>query len=60
MGRSLVDYRPGMGEGGQSDVSIGPLVVPTATLRENLETREGNMFKFSSSSWIGLVSGTNS
>lgn len=60
MGRSLVDYRPGMGEGGQCDVSIGPLVVPTATLRENLETREGNMFKFSSSTWIGLVSGTNS
>lgn len=43
-GLSLVDYRPGMGEGGQRDMSIGPLVVLTAILRETLETRDGNKF----------------
>lgn len=38
-------YRPGIGEGGQRDLSIGPLVVPTAILkRENLEMREVTHF----------------
>lgn len=35
-GSFQVDYRPGMGGGGQRDASIGPLVVLTASLRENL------------------------
>lgn len=43
-GLFLVDYRPGMGEGGQLDMSTGPLVVLTAILRENLKMSEGNTF----------------
>lgn len=40
MGRFLVYHRPGMGEGGQHDMSIGPLGVLTAVLRKNLKMKE--------------------
>lgn len=49
MGRFLVYHRPGMGEGGQHDMSIGPLGVLTAILRKNLKMKESKMFKFKSS-----------
>lgn len=39
-GSFLVYYRPGTGEGGQRDMSTGPLVVLTAILRENLALSE--------------------
>lgn len=73
MGRFLVHHRPGRGEGGQWDMSLGPpgaLTAPFLT-QKNLEMKESKMFRFKSSVTaqyhthtpvicrIGLVSGGN-
>lgn len=42
-------YRPGVGGGGQRDVSIGTREVPAAAVGENLKVKERDKIKFDAS-----------